>query len=50
MPGVERPTSVDHAGALAETLSLDGVASGFFFEAGVLLIKTPLDGHPTVIT
>lgn len=47
--GVTRPTSVTHAGALTEVTSLDAVPSGFTFTAGVLLIKTPLDGQPTTI-
>lgn len=45
--GVAKPASIDHGGALAEVASVDAVTAGFSFTAGVLLIKTPLDGVPT---
>jgi alpha-D-xyloside xylohydrolase len=45
--GVSRPVSVTHQGAVTEVTSLDAVPSGFTFSGGVLLIKTPLDGHVT---
>jgi alpha-D-xyloside xylohydrolase len=45
--GVARPTSVEHGGTLSEVPSIESVPSGFSFDAGVLLIKTPLDGQPT---
>lgn len=48
MRGVARPGSVTHGGAaLVEAASLDSAASGFSFTAGVLLIKTPMDGQST---
>jgi alpha-D-xyloside xylohydrolase len=46
--GVGRPGLVTHGGApLSESASLDSVTSGFSFDNGVLLIKTPMDGLGT---
>ncbi|MDP1825865.1 MAG: glycoside hydrolase family 31 protein [Archangium sp.] len=47
--GVARPASVEHGGAVPEVPSLEVVTSGFTFSAGVLLIKTPLDGQSTIL-
>jgi alpha-D-xyloside xylohydrolase len=47
--GLARPASVTHGTALVEVPSLDTVPSGFTFNSGVLSIKTPLDGQPTLI-
>jgi hypothetical protein len=49
--GVARPRQITHVGnTLTESASLDSVASGFSFDAGVLLIKTPIDGAMTTLT
>ncbi len=47
--GVSRPGSVEHDGAISEVTSLDGVARGFTYSNGTLLIKAPIDGLATTI-
>lgn len=51
--GAARPATVTHAGAaVAEVATADALeqaASGWWFDAGTLRVKTALDGAPTVV-